>query len=131
RVIAGFGFWIFLLSDIVMFSALFASYAVLPKATAGGPTPAQLFDRRNVAMDRFSPALQLHLRTDVRGHQFAEIPWHIRWCRGHIPSGRLNLELPEFRDMIAARATPQRSAFLAAFFTLVGSHGLHVAIGLA
>src|SRR5215470_6193326 len=51
RIIAGFGFWIFLLSDIVMFSALFASYAVLVKATAGGPTAAQLFDQRNAAME--------------------------------------------------------------------------------
>ena len=51
RIIAGFGFWIFLLSDIVMFSALFASYAVLAKASAGGPTGAQLFDLRNAAME--------------------------------------------------------------------------------
>src|SRR5262245_11809752 len=51
RVVAGFGFWIFLLSDIVMFSALFASYAVLAKASAGGLTGAQLFDQRNVAME--------------------------------------------------------------------------------
>ena len=50
RIIAGFGFWIFLLSDIVMFSALFASYAVLARASAGGMTGVQLFDQRNVAM---------------------------------------------------------------------------------
>src|ERR1700691_1763907 len=51
RIVAGYGFWIFLLSDIVMFSALFASYAVLVKATAGGPTGAQLFNRQNVALE--------------------------------------------------------------------------------
>src|SRR5215510_13595078 len=51
RVVAGFGFWIFLLSDIVMFSALFASYAVLAKASAGGLTGIQLFDQRNVASE--------------------------------------------------------------------------------
>src|SRR6202162_321816 len=51
RVVVGYGFWIFLLSDIVMFSALFASYAVLAKATAGGPTGAQLFNQQNVAME--------------------------------------------------------------------------------
>src|SRR5271168_5144773 len=51
RVVVGYGFWIFLLSDIVMFSALFASYAVLAKATAGGPTGAQLFNQLNAAME--------------------------------------------------------------------------------
>ena len=51
RVISAFGFWIFLLSDIIMFSALFATYAVLVPATAGGPTGRQLFDYRNVAID--------------------------------------------------------------------------------
>src|ERR1700734_866637 len=51
RIVVGYGFWIFLLSDIVMFSALFASYAVLSKATAGGPTGAQLFSQQNAAME--------------------------------------------------------------------------------
>src|SRR6516162_10231790 len=51
RIIAGYGFWIFLLSDIVMFSALFAAYAVLARATAGGPTGAELFNQVSVAIE--------------------------------------------------------------------------------
>ena len=51
RVVAAYGFWIFILSDIVMFSALFAAYAVLVHATAGGPTGAQLFNQVNVAIE--------------------------------------------------------------------------------
>src|SRR5215475_12424757 len=51
RVVVGFGFWVFLLSDIVMFSALFAAYAVLVRATAGGPTGAQLFNQASVAIE--------------------------------------------------------------------------------
>ena len=51
RIVVGYGFWIFLLSDIVMFSAFFAAYAVLAHATAGGPTGMQLFSQRSVAIE--------------------------------------------------------------------------------
>ena len=130
RIIAGFGFWIFLLSDIVMFSALFAAYAVLAKATAGGPTGAQLFDLRTRDGDGFSPALQLQLRADVARHQFAATllaTFFGAVVTFLLGAAFLNLELREFHDMIAGGAAPQRSAFLSAFFTLVGCHGLHVA----
>jgi len=134
RIVAGFGFWIFLLSDIVMFSAFFASYAVLAKATAGGPTGAQLFDLRNVAMETAFLLLSsyscglMSLAINSRQHLATFFGAAVTFLLG---AAFLNLELREFQGMIAAGATPQSSAFLSAFFTLVGCHGLHVAIGLA
>jgi cytochrome o ubiquinol oxidase subunit III len=133
RIIAGFGFWIFLLSDIVMFSALFASYAVLAKATAGGPTGAQLFNLRTAAMETAFLLLSsyscglMSLAINSRQHFGTFFGAVVTFLLG---AAFLNLELREFHDMIAMGATPQRSAFLSAFFTLVGCHGLHVAIGL-
>src|SRR5215475_3451859 len=133
RIVAGFGFWIFLLSDIVMFSALFATYAVLAKATAGGPTGAQLFDQRNVAMETAILLLSsyscglMSLAIDSRHHLATAIGAAATFLLG---AAFLGLELHEFQGMVAVGATPQQSAFLSAFFTLVGCHGLHVAVGL-
>ena len=133
RVVAGFGFWVFLLSDIVMFSALFAAYAVLVHATAGGPTGAQLFNQVSVAIETaclllssytcgmMSLAVSARRRADI--YMFALITFLLG-------GAFLYIEVHEFADMIARGATPQRSAFLSAFFTLVGCHGLHVAAGL-
>ena len=134
RIIAGFGFWIFLLSDIVMFSALFAGYAVLAKATAGGPTAAQLFDLRNVAMETAFLLLSsyscglMSLAINSRRVLGVFVGAVVTFLLG---AAFLNLEIREFQGMIAVGAAPQRSAFLSAFFTLVGCHGLHVAVGLA
>jgi cytochrome o ubiquinol oxidase subunit 3 len=133
RIIASFGFWIFLLSDIVMFSALFASYAVLAKASAGGPTGAQLFDLRNAAMETAFLLLSsyscglMSLAINSRHHLATFFGAVVTFLLG---AAFLNLELREFQDMIAVGASPQRSAFLSAFFTLVGCHGLHVTVGL-
>lgn len=133
RVVVAYGFWIFLLSDIVMFSALFAAYAVLGRATAGGPGGAQLFSQVNVAIETacllvssytcglMSLAVNSRRRT---GTYFFAIVTFV------LGATFLVLELREFADMIARGATPQRSAFLSAFFTLVGCHGMHVAAGL-
>ncbi|WP_316396245.1 cytochrome (ubi)quinol oxidase subunit III [Bradyrhizobium sp. 33ap4] len=133
RIIAGFGFWIFLLSDIVMFSALFASYAVLAKASAGGPTGAELFDLRNAGMETAFLLLSsyscglMSLAVNSR-HQLGTVFGAV--VTFLLGAAFLNLELREFQEMIAVGASPQRSAFLSAFFTLVGCHGLHVAVGL-
>lgn len=133
RIIVGYGFWIFLLSDIIMFSALFAAYAVLSGATAGGPTGRQLFDLTNVGVE----TICLLLSSFTCG--LAAIAWQARsvlWAQlGLLATGLLGvvflvLELREFAEMIAEGAGPQRSAFLSAFFTLVGCHGAHVTVGL-
>jgi cytochrome o ubiquinol oxidase subunit III len=133
RIVAGYGFWIFLLSDIVMFSALFASYAVLAKGTAGGPTGAQLFDQRNVAMETAFLLLSsyacglMSLSVNSQHYFRTFLEAGVTFLLG---TAFLTLELREFHGMIAIGATPQHSAFLSAFFTLVGCHGLHVTVGL-
>jgi cytochrome o ubiquinol oxidase subunit 3 len=133
RVVVAYGFWIFLLSDIVMFSALFAAYAVLVHATAGGPTGAELFNQVNVAVETgcllgssFTCGLMSLSASSGRRpavYLFAAVTFGL----GAV---FLALEIREFADMITRGAIPQRSAFLSAFFTLVGCHGLHVAAGL-
>ena len=96
RIVVAYGFWIFLLSDIVMFSALFAAYAVLVRATAGGPTGAQLFSQASVAIETvLSARLELHLRTDVAGGRFAATRRHLLLCRDHL---RARGSLPRSRD---------------------------------
>jgi len=133
RIIVGYGFWIFLLSDIVMFSAIFASYAVLVHSTAGGPTGAQLFSRTTVAIETGA----LLLSSFVCGlAMLAAYARNMLWTQiGLLVTGLFGfmfiaLEINEFADMIAHGAGPDRSAFLSAFFTLVGCHGLHVSVGL-
>jgi len=133
RIVVAYGFWIFLLSDIVMFSALFAAYAVLVHATAGGPTGAQLFNQRSVAIETacllassYTGGL-MSLAVDSRRRATFYLFALVTFVLG---AAFLTLELREFAGMIAIGATPQRSAFLSAFFTLVGCHGLHVTAGL-
>jgi cytochrome o ubiquinol oxidase subunit 3 len=133
RIVVAYGFWIFLLSDIVMFAALFASYAVLVQATAGGPKGMQLFNQRTVAIETacllfssYTCGLML-LAVNSRRRAGMYLAALLTFALG---AAFLALELREFADMIARGAGPQRSAFLSAFFTLVGCHGLHVTAGL-
>lgn len=133
RVVVAYGFWIFLLSDIVMFSALFAAYAVLVHATAGGVAGAQVFNQHSVAIETACllassytcglMSLAVNARSRANAYLFAAITFVLG-------ATFLALEIHEFAGMIAIGATPQSSAFLSAFFTLVGCHGLHVTIGL-
>jgi cytochrome o ubiquinol oxidase subunit 3 len=133
RVVVAYGFWIFLLSDIVMFAALFATYAVLVHATAGGPTGTQLFNQRSVAIETVCLLFSsytcglLSLAVDARRRDLTYLLAIVTFALG---ATFLALELREFAGMIAAGAGPQRSAFLSAFFALVGCHGLHVTAGL-
>ena len=133
RVVAGFGFWLFLLSDIIIFATLFATYAVLSGATADGPSGAELFDKRHVFLETLCLlassvtcgfGLLAIYRTDARGTYF--------WMTMTFLLGLcfLRMEGTEFTSMVAAGAGPSHSAFLSAFFALVGTHGLHVSAGL-
>jgi cytochrome o ubiquinol oxidase subunit 3 len=133
RVVAGFGFWLFLLSDIIIFAALFATYSVLSGSTAGGPSAAELFDKGHVFLETMCllassvscgfGSLAIH-RTDARAMYFwMGITFLLGVCF-------LTMEGKEFASMVAAGAGPSHSAFLSAFFTLVGTHGLHVSLGL-
>ena len=133
RIVVSFGFWLFLLSDIVIFSALFAAYAVLSQRTAGGPTGAQLFDLKHVFIETccllassFTCGLCV-LALERRSRTMIYLWAAVTFVLG---ASFVSLELSEFSGMLASGVSPTRSAFLSAFFTLVGTHGLHVTVGL-
>lgn len=133
QIVVVYGFWLFLLSDIIMFAALFAAYAVLSQRTAGGPTGVQLFDRQHTLIETgcllastFTCGL-LSLSLTARHKLFAYGTAVTTFAFG---AAFLWLEVTEFSGMVAAGAGPSRSAFLSAFFALVGLHGVHVAAGL-
>lgn len=133
RIVTGYGFWIFLLSDMVMFSAFFATYAVLHGQTAGGPGGAQLFDLRSVAIETgcllassFTCGLA-SIAAEVRNKVWFQVAMAVTCVLG---LAFLSLEAREFAGLVAQGAGPTRSAFLSAFFTLVGCHGLHVSAGI-
>jgi cytochrome o ubiquinol oxidase subunit III len=133
RIVVAYGFWIFLLSDIVMFSALFAAYAVLVRATAGGPTGAELFNQASVAIETaclLASSYTCGLMSLAVGSRRRAATYFFAAVTFVLGAVFLALEIREFAGMIAIGATPQRSAFLSAFFALVGCHGLHVAAGL-
>jgi cytochrome o ubiquinol oxidase subunit 3 len=133
RIIVGFGFWIFLLSDIIMFSAIFATFAVQVDATAGGPSGKDLFDLHTVAIETVSLLISSFvcglamIAASQRNALWTQIALLVTGLFGAL---FLALELREFAGMIAQGAGPDRSGFLSAFFTLVGCHGLHVTCGL-
>ena len=133
RIVVVYGFWIFLLSDIVMFSVLFATYAVLVEQTAGGPSGRELFDLRNTAIE--TALLLVSSFTcglAAVGGQARRASWFYSAMAATFVLGAafIGLEVREFAGLVAQGAGPTRSAFLSAFFTLVGCHGLHVTVGL-
>lgn len=133
RVIVAYGFWIFLLSDIVMFSAFFAAYSVLSRNTAGGPSGRDLFETSRVAVQT-ACLLASSFACGLAGVATARrnMLWTQIWLlvSGLLGAAFLALEAQEFLGMVAAGDGPQRSAFLSAFFAVVGCHGLHVSGGL-
>ena len=133
RIVTGYGFLLFLLSDIVMFSCFFASYAVLVGQTAGGPRGSQLFDLRNVAVETGCLLLSsftcglASIAAGVRNQRWFQAAMAATCLLG---LAFLALELREFSDLVARGAGPTRSAFLSSFFALVGCHGAHVSAGI-
>jgi len=133
RIITAYGFWIFLLSDIIMFSAFFATYAVLVGDTAGGPGGRELFNLHNVGIET---AVLLVSSFTCGLASISARARSVSWFYGAMTAtfilgaAFLTIEIREFASMIARGAGPTRSAFLSAFFTLVGCHGLHITAGL-
>ena len=151
-----FGFWVYLMSDCFIFAILFATYGVLGRNYAAGPSGADLFDLPLVAVNTAILLLSsitygfamLEMERDQAGTLLAKlrIPGlfgnrlfgHdqagtvLSWLAitGVLGAAFLALELYEFAHLIHLGATPQRSAFLSSFFTLVGTHGLHVTFGI-
>jgi cytochrome o ubiquinol oxidase subunit 3 len=133
RTVVAYGFWIFILSDITMFSGLFAAYAVLSGQAAGGPTGSELFNLRRVFIETM--CLLVSSYTCGLGALSAERRQRDRFllfaaCTFVLGAAFLFIEISEFAGMARAGAGPSRSAFLSAFFALVGMHGAHVTSGL-
>jgi cytochrome o ubiquinol oxidase subunit III len=133
RIIVGYGFWIFLLSDIVMFSCFFATYAVLQGATAGGPGIRQIVELPRVELETacllassFTCGLSF-AATNAKSKLWTQI---FLVVTGFLGLAFVLLEAQEFATLVMHGVTPQRSGFLTSFFSLVGLHGLHVSVGL-
>ena len=132
-IVVRFGFWLFLLSDIVVFAALFAAYAVLSRETAGGPSGTELFSRSHTFIETTCLLLSSFacgLMTIGGERRQVWIIYVAAFLTFALGTTFIGLELWEFADLLAQGAGPSRSAFLSAFFGLVGAHGLHVAVGL-
>jgi cytochrome o ubiquinol oxidase subunit III len=128
-----FGFWIYLLTDCVLFASLFATYAVLRNSTNGGPGPAEIFELPFVLVET------LILLTSSFTSGIALLYARSKQIRptlillaitGLLGAAFVGMELYEFNKLIGEGHGPTASAFLTAFFTLVGTHGLHITVGL-
>jgi cytochrome o ubiquinol oxidase subunit 3 len=127
------GFWIYLMSDCLIFAVLFATYGVLGTSYAGGPTPNELFDLKlvavNTAMLLFSSITYGFAMLEAqRKRAGATQGWLV--ITALFGLAFVGIELYEFAHMIHEGATPQRSAFLSSFYALVATHGLHVSVGI-
>ena len=128
-----FGFWLYLMSDAILFSLLFATYAVMARNNAGGPTVHTLFSLPNAfgeTMLLLFSSITFGLATLAMksGEKERMLSWLL--VTFLLGLGFVGLEIREFHGMVRAGAGPDRSGFLSAFFTLVGTHGLHVTFGL-
>mgnify|MGYP002001130651 FL=1 len=128
-----FGFWLYLMTDCILFACVFATYAVLVNHTAGGPSGKDIFELPYVLGET---ALLL---VSSCTYGFAMIAAHrgfkgqtLAWLAATfvLGAGFIGMELNEFHHLIAEGFGPDKSAFLSSFFTLVGMHGLHVTAGL-
>ncbi|MCC5900758.1 MAG: cytochrome o ubiquinol oxidase subunit III [Halomonas sp.] len=128
-----FGFWVYLMSDLVIFGSLFATYAVLMKGTAGGPTAADIFELPFVLVETFLLLVSSFtfgmgvLAMNANRLNLVKAWLAITFVLG---AAFVGMEVYEFQHLIHQGYGPDRSAFLSSFFTLVGTHGLHVTFGL-
>lgn len=128
-----FGFWVYLMSDLVIFGSLFATYAVLSGGTAGGPSGKDIFELPFVLVETFLLLFSsftygmgvLAMNDNRVGRVKAWLGITLL-----LGAGFVGMELYEFHHLIVEGFGPDRSAFLTGFFTLVGTHGLHVSFGL-
>ena len=127
------GFWLYLMSDAAIFALLFMTYGIMVGNTAGGPTGKTLFNLNNAALETAlllvsSTTFGFASLSSRAGKRTAVLGWLL--VTFVLGAGFVFLEVREFLGLIARGAGPDRSGFLSAFFTLVGTHGTHVSVGL-
>jgi cytochrome o ubiquinol oxidase subunit 3 len=131
--IKSLGFWIYLMTDCILFASLFATYIVLQRGTFGGPGSHELFDLQFVLVETLllltssfvCGLTMLAVRVGRKSHVIGGLI-----ATFLLGAAFLGMELSEFATLAAEGHGWWSSAFLSAFFTLVGTHGLHIAIGL-
>ncbi len=128
-----FGFWLYLMSDAIIFALLFATFVIMADNTAAGPGAAELFDLRHTAGETLlllcsSITFGFATLASLARQDARVVLWLIVTMA--LGAGFVAMELVEFAGMISAGAGPGTSGFLSAFFTLVGTHGLHVSVGI-
>jgi cytochrome o ubiquinol oxidase subunit III len=130
---ATFGFWLYLMTDCVLFASLFATFAVLRNNTFGGPSGADIFNlplvlTETLALLTSSFTCGLGVLAARRKNRTQVLIWFgVTFVLGLV---FLSIELSEFRHLVSEGDSWRRSGFLSAFFTLVGTHGLHITVGL-
>ncbi|RMX09580.1 cytochrome o ubiquinol oxidase subunit III [Vandammella animalimorsus] len=129
----GLGFWVYLMTDCLIFAILFAMYAILGRNYAAGPSPVDLFELPLILVNTFmllfsSITFGFAMLQSYKGNVKGTINWLL--VTAAFGLAFLAIELYEFHHLIHVGATPYRSAFLSSFFTLVGTHGLHVTFGI-
>ncbi|MDY7559180.1 cytochrome o ubiquinol oxidase subunit III [Pseudomonas sp. 10B1] len=128
-----FGFWIYLMTDCILFATIFAAYSVLSNNVAGGPSGKDIFELPYVLVETFcllfsSITYGFAMLAMHKGNKKGVIAWLI--VTFLLGLSFIGMEINEFHHLIAEGFGPDRSAFLSGFFTLVGTHGLHVTSGL-
>ncbi|MCC8364862.1 cytochrome o ubiquinol oxidase subunit III [Xenorhabdus sp. PB61.4] len=128
-----FGFWIYLMSDLVLFASLFATYVVLANGIADGPSGKTIFNLKFVLVETFlllfsSITYGFAMLSMNKGKAGQVNLWlFVTFLFG---LGFVSMEIYEFHELIIENYGPDRSAFLSSFFALVATHGLHVTFGL-
>lgn len=128
-----FGLWIYILSDCVLFAGLFATYAVQHGAIFGGPSPGEIFDLSHVLVETLlllTSSFTCGLAVLAAYKNKKSLTLAALAATLILGASFVSMEFIEFRDLVLAGHSWQQSAFLSSFFTLVGTHGLHVTIGM-
>ena len=128
-----FGFWVFMMSDLILFGLLFAVYMTTIGVTAGGPGPKELFNFTSLGIQTallLTSSMTIGMATLALKHpscRWQLVPWLLITLA--LGGGFLYFEITDFIDMAEKGGVPSRSGYLSAFYALVGLHGFHVACG--
>lgn len=128
-----FGFWVYLMTDCVLFASLFATYAVLQANTFGGPSARELFDLNFVLIETIlllTSSLTCGLAVIFAYRNRPRVASLWLWLTVFLGASFIGMELYEFHTLVTEGHSWRTSGFLSAFFTLVGTHGLHITVGL-